>query len=48
MLFGRISRRWASRHAPAWLDEVDHEAESTETLVSVAPGAGPPEDDVPA
>ena len=25
MLFGRISRTWAARHAPAWLDEVDAE-----------------------
>lgn len=25
MFFGRISRTWAARHAPAWLDEVDAE-----------------------
>jgi formate dehydrogenase gamma subunit len=48
MLFGRISRVWARRHAPAWLDEVDHEAEPADPLVSVGSGAQPSGDDAEA
>ena len=32
MLFGRISRAWAQRHAPAWLDEVDSESKRAQPL----------------
>jgi formate dehydrogenase subunit gamma len=37
MLFGRISQAWARRHAPAWVDELDQEAEET---ALVPAGAG--------
>jgi formate dehydrogenase subunit gamma len=37
MFFGRISRTWAARHAPAWLDEVD--AEPVQEAQTVGPTA---------
>jgi len=37
MFFGRISRTWAARHAPAWLDEVD--AEPVREAQTVGPAA---------
>jgi formate dehydrogenase subunit gamma len=38
MLFGKISRTWAQRHAPAWLDELDQEADASADLVPVGGG----------
>jgi len=39
MLFGRISRSWARRHAPAWLDELDEQAvDEAEELAAAATG----------
>ena len=49
MFFGRISRSWAARHAPAWLDEVDAEpAREPETVGVAAQDGGPPGDKAPA
>jgi formate dehydrogenase subunit gamma len=36
MFFGRISRNWATKHAPAWLDELDAEAVHKPETVGVA------------
>ena len=38
MLFGRISRAWARRHAPAWLDELDAERRGADALVGPTAG----------
>ncbi len=38
MLFGRISRAWAKRHAPAWLDELDSEGGRAQPLVPATGG----------
>jgi formate dehydrogenase subunit gamma len=49
MFFGRISRNWASKHAPAWLDELDRETVApveaadegeADTVGVAAPGGG--------
>jgi len=35
MFFGRISRSWAERHAPAWLDELDAQVAREAEMASV-------------
>ena len=38
MLFGRISRAWARRHAPAWLDEIEADDEAPDALARTSTG----------
>lgn len=38
MLFGRISRAWARRHAPAWLEELEAEDEAPDALAGTSTG----------
>ena len=53
MLFGRISRSWAARHAPAWLAEVDTEAaraaaaDEPDEMVATSSGGRPMTGDEP-
>ncbi len=42
MFKGTISRRWAQRHAPAWVAEIDSAAQAAKTGKKAAAGAAPP------
>jgi cytochrome b subunit of formate dehydrogenase len=42
MLFGRISRAWARRHAPAWLEELEEGDDAPDALVGTTAGGNKP------